>query len=151
MSDGNGRIPLIGHRPAMKKDSDLCTMAEARKIAADEATKVHEFYLQQIPQFTARMIQDALIGFGLIALSDEAKLAATQPPDAAGAPDAGGAGGDPQPEIVGVTEDALLGHGLVAEQTAPDVMPTNYIGSGHPLPPVVAPDAGEGDEVGNAP
>ncbi len=74
---GNGHIPIVGHRPAMKKDSDLCTVAEARKIAADECTKVHEFYLNQIPQFVARMIQDALMSYKLITLTDEAQLAAT--------------------------------------------------------------------------
>lgn len=79
MSDGNGRIPIIGgHRPAMKKDSDLITVREARALVAEEATKVHEYYLNQIPQFVARMIQDALVSYGLITLSEEAQLAATQ-------------------------------------------------------------------------
>lgn len=78
MSDGNGRIPIIGgHRPAMKKDSDLITVRECRAIVADECAKVHEYYLNQIPPFVGRMIQDALMSYGLIKLSDEAQLAAT--------------------------------------------------------------------------
>lgn len=64
MKNGNGGIPIIG-RP-VGKDSDLITVAQARALIADEATKVHEFYMRQIPEFVARMIQDALLGFGLI-------------------------------------------------------------------------------------
>jgi hypothetical protein len=76
MADGNGRILALGRSP--KKDNDFCTVAQARQIAADEATKVHEFYMNQIPAFTARMIQDALLGYGLIQVTPDAQLAATE-------------------------------------------------------------------------
>ena len=43
-----------------------CTVMEAHQIAVEEAQKVHEFYLRQIPQFVAQMTHDALVGYGLI-------------------------------------------------------------------------------------
>lgn len=53
------------------------TVLDAHQIAVEEGTKIHEFYMNQIPPFVARMIQDALLGFGLIQLGPEAQLAAT--------------------------------------------------------------------------
>lgn len=44
--------------------------AEVERIAYDmviqECAKVHEHYLTQIPTFVARMVQDALLSYGLI-------------------------------------------------------------------------------------
>lgn len=48
------------------------TIQEVYEIVAEECAKVHEFYLNQIPAYTARMIQDALLGYGMIKLTDEA-------------------------------------------------------------------------------
>ena len=42
---------------------------EVYEIVAEETAKVHEFYLQQIPTYVARMIQDALMSYGLIKLN----------------------------------------------------------------------------------
>lgn len=62
------------------------TVREAHEIAIEEGNKVHEFYLKQIPPFTARMIQDALVSYGLIKLSPDAQLAATPPDTPTSAP-----------------------------------------------------------------
>jgi hypothetical protein len=42
------------------------TIEDVHNIAVEEDRKTHEFYLYQIPDFVARMIQDALIGYGLL-------------------------------------------------------------------------------------
>lgn len=86
-ANGNGksRIHLLGHQPPDKPETDAhgralhrtATVKTVYEIVAEETAKVHEFYMQQIPQFTARMIQDALMSYGLITLSPEAQLAAT--------------------------------------------------------------------------
>lgn len=39
---------------------------EVYEIVADETAKVHEYYLNQIPQFVGKMIQDALRDYGLV-------------------------------------------------------------------------------------
>lgn len=41
------------------------TIKEVYEIVAEETAKVHEYYLTQIPQYTAKMIQDALLDLGL--------------------------------------------------------------------------------------
>ena len=68
---GNGRILSLSEQ-AGKKDQHgrilrhNATIEEVHSIAVEEAVKVHEFYMEQIPAFVARMIQDALIGYGLL-------------------------------------------------------------------------------------
>lgn len=52
------------------------TIREAHEIAIEEGNKVHSFYMDQIPPFVARMIQDALMSYGLITLTEEALAAA---------------------------------------------------------------------------
>lgn len=48
------------------------TIKDVYDIVAAETTKVHEFYLNQLPPFVARMIQDSLMSYDLIKLADEA-------------------------------------------------------------------------------
>jgi hypothetical protein len=92
MAEGNGngdRIHLLGdHKPkANRKQTDAfgrvlvhnATVEDVYQIVAGETAKVHDFYLQQIPPFVAKMIQDALMSYGLIQLTPDAKLAATPP------------------------------------------------------------------------
>lgn len=65
--NGNGRILSLGDaRKPKAKGSDLLTRDQCAVMIAEECTKVHEYYLTQIPPFVARMIQDALLSFGLI-------------------------------------------------------------------------------------
>lgn len=47
------------------------TILEAHQIAVEEATKVNQFYLNQIPPFTANMIRDALLAYGLITVGQQ--------------------------------------------------------------------------------
>jgi hypothetical protein len=83
--NGAGRIHLLNdHRSPQAKTDDQgrvlkhnASIQDAHQIAIEEGNKVHEFYLNQIPPFVARMIQDALVSYGLIKLSEEATLAAT--------------------------------------------------------------------------
>lgn len=42
------------------------TVMEAHQIAIEEGNKMHAFYMNQLPAFVAHMIQDALVGYGLI-------------------------------------------------------------------------------------
>ncbi len=42
------------------------TVLDVHQIVKDECDKIHQFYLKQIPNFVAHMLQDALIGYGLI-------------------------------------------------------------------------------------
>ena len=83
MSDGNGRIELIGRKPR-DKGSDLCTNAKAQQIAVN----VCEYYMNQVPGLVAHMIKEALKASGVelqppptVAsdqdLADGAKLAAS--------------------------------------------------------------------------
>jgi hypothetical protein len=70
-ANGNGKILSLGEQGG-KKDAHgrvlrhNATIEDVHRIAVEEAAKVHEFYLEQIPAFVARMIQDALIGYGLL-------------------------------------------------------------------------------------
>lgn len=63
----NGRIVSIADaRKPHRKASDWATRQDVADMIAAECAKVHEYYLNQIPPFCARMIQDALISFGLL-------------------------------------------------------------------------------------
>ena len=71
MTTGNGKI-LSLHEQGGKKDAHgrllkhNATIEEVHNIVIEESVKVNEFYVEQIPAFVARMIQDALIGYGLL-------------------------------------------------------------------------------------
>lgn len=52
----------------IRKGNDFITVQQAYDMVIQECAKVHEHYLTQIPNFMARMIQDALLSYGLIAL-----------------------------------------------------------------------------------
>ncbi len=73
MATGNGRIIPLGGREA-KTDTQgrvlkhSATVQEVYEIVAAETSKVHEYYLNQIPPFVARMIQDALVSYKLVEL-----------------------------------------------------------------------------------
>jgi hypothetical protein len=83
MSEANGkRILSLDGTPARKaKDAGgrilthNATVEEVHQIVAAECAKVHEHYLNQIPHFVARMIQDALLGYGLIVPQPGADIA----------------------------------------------------------------------------
>jgi hypothetical protein len=68
---GNGKILSLSEQGG-KKDAHgrllkhNATVQEVHEIAIEEHSKVHEFYLNQVPDFVARMITDALIGYGLL-------------------------------------------------------------------------------------
>lgn len=67
--DGNGSIPIIGARPPKVKKSDFATVANVEAFltqALKKQDEIHNFYLQQLPEFVARMIVDGLIAHGLI-------------------------------------------------------------------------------------
>ena len=70
-STGNGKI-LSLREQAGKRDSHgrllkhNATIEEVHKIVVEESDKIHQFYMDQIPAFVARMIQDALVGYGLL-------------------------------------------------------------------------------------
>ncbi len=71
---------------------------------------MHEFYLTQMPPFTARMIQDALMSYGLIQLKEGVTLEGAE----------GAAGSTP----TGVAHDPLAGGDATASPdpvTPPDV------------------------------
>lgn len=66
----NGHDPkapslILSSRP-LGKAHDFVTTAQAQQLIVEECTKVHEWYLQQIPAYVAGMIQDALQHYGLI-------------------------------------------------------------------------------------
>lgn len=52
------------------------TVEDVYQIVAEETAKVHEYYLRQIPEFVARMIQDAVISYGLVKLGQEGQITA---------------------------------------------------------------------------
>lgn len=70
--NGNGRLLSLGGGSNKAKDAfgrvlaHNATVEDVYKIIAEEVTKVHEFYLNQLPPYVANMIQDALLSFGLI-------------------------------------------------------------------------------------
>jgi hypothetical protein len=71
VTTGNGKI-LSLHEQGGKKDAHgrllkhNATIEEVHKIVVEECDKVHRYYLEQVPAFVARMIQDALVGYGLL-------------------------------------------------------------------------------------
>lgn len=64
-----------------RKLSHNATVQDVHDIVIQECAKVHEFYLQQIPHFTARMIQDALMSYGLVAPQSPVAGGDTAAPD----------------------------------------------------------------------
>lgn len=70
MSEPNGKGSLLSLETARasrpRKGNDLITVQQAYDMVIQECAKVHEHYLTQLPHFTARMIQDALLSYGLI-------------------------------------------------------------------------------------
>jgi hypothetical protein len=70
------------------KQHDYLTVKQAHELIVQECTKVHEFYLNQIPNYMAAMIQDALLHYGLIAplpAPDIQPAPDTPPPEEPGA------------------------------------------------------------------
>lgn len=68
--NGNAGIPILGQKQT--KPTDVATIANVEAFltqALKKQDEIHNFYLQQIPTFVARMVQDALIGYGLIAMT----------------------------------------------------------------------------------
>lgn len=73
-TNGNGASRILTLSDVGRNDKDEhgrlyrhnCTVMDAHQIAVEEAQKVHEFYLRQIPNFVARMLQDGLIAYGLV-------------------------------------------------------------------------------------
>jgi hypothetical protein len=71
VTTGNGKILSLSEQGG-KKDTHgrllkhNATIEEVHKIVVEECDKVHQFYLVQLPAFVARMIQDALVGYGLL-------------------------------------------------------------------------------------
>lgn len=63
-------LTLDKARRPLGKAGDYITRQQAadmvRDALASEIPKIHAFYLEQIPNFVARMIQDALLHYGLI-------------------------------------------------------------------------------------
>lgn len=93
-TEGMGRILLLSTANKPKSSLTRAQRAEAEKIAHEivtqECAKVHEHYLQQIPNFVARMIQDALMTYGLIVPQPGTDIA----PKTEGNADAGPVGSD---------------------------------------------------------
>ncbi len=56
------------------------TVLDVHQIVKDECDKIHQHYLVQVPNFVAHMVQDALLGYGLIQPTPAAP--ATEPPKA---------------------------------------------------------------------
>ena len=83
-SNGDGRIVSLeaARNGKTRKGNDFITVAQAQQMVVEETTKVHEWYLGQLPVFVARMIQDALMSYGLITLTDEATQAFAATPKA---------------------------------------------------------------------
>lgn len=114
MSLGNGhgksRLVLPNGDPMDRNAKDdqgrtlsrNATVYDAHAIAIEEGNKLHAFYLNQIPDFTARMIHDALIGFGLVPAP---KLPDSQTGDASEHPEAPAVGSLPL-ESSGTPSDA---------------------------------------------
>lgn len=71
--NGNGQIHVMGSGRPLGRDGDWVTVAQCRALIAEECGRVHEHYLHQIPPFVARMIQDALLSYGLVTLTEPAK------------------------------------------------------------------------------
>lgn len=82
-TNGNGTAPEVNRILSLeaarsakqRKGNDFITVQQAYDMVIQECAKVHEFYLEQIPHFTARMIQDALLSYGLIKPIEGADIA----------------------------------------------------------------------------
>lgn len=72
MTTGNGtpKSPILSLDQArsnrIRKGNDFITVQQAYDMVIQECAKVHEHYLAQIPTYTARMIQDALLDLKLV-------------------------------------------------------------------------------------
>lgn len=86
MSD-EPRVLTLDRMRTPRKDNDFITVRRARELVIEECKKVHEFYLQQIPTYVAKMTQDALLHYGLIKIA-EPETAPEGVPDIAPTPDA---------------------------------------------------------------
>lgn len=92
--NGNGRIlPLNGSRTRLTDNfgrvlKHNATVEEVYQIVAEETAKVHEYYLNQIPPFVAKMTQDALVSYGLITLPVASPIAPDVPRETLDAPNA---------------------------------------------------------------
>lgn len=72
--NGKGRIHLLDHQPPKKPLADAKgrplhrapDLETVYQLIAEETAKVHEYYLNQIPQFVATMIRDGMMEFGLV-------------------------------------------------------------------------------------
>lgn len=112
--NGNGRIVSLGDRRLPKdKASDWATKGDVQRIVQEECAKVHEHYLNQIPKFTAQMIQDALAAYGILKVVEPDTNAPTLPETAA--PDAAPPDSE-APEGMAVTDGDETPH---METTAP--------------------------------
>lgn len=72
-TNGNGTAPekrILSLEAARatktRKGNDFITVQQAYDMVIQECAKVHEHYLEQIPTFVARMVQDALLHYQLI-------------------------------------------------------------------------------------
>lgn len=76
-SNGKGRILSLDDKRMVnpRKANDFITVQQAQQMVMEECAKVHEHYLTQIPEFVARMIQDALLHYGLIKPAEGADIA----------------------------------------------------------------------------
>lgn len=91
-SNGNGTHPILSLEAARskgtRKGNDFITVQQAHDMVIQECAKVHEYYLTQIPTFVARMIQDALMSYGLIVVqpgtTDITPVVASESPETPG-------------------------------------------------------------------
>lgn len=69
-AEGMSRILSLNAAKPPKHTLTRAQRAEVERLAHEmviqECAKVHEHYLKQVPHFVARMIQDALMTYGLI-------------------------------------------------------------------------------------
>jgi hypothetical protein len=73
MSEDNGTprvLTLDAARRPSRKGNDFITVRHTQELVVEECKKVHEFYLQQIPNYVAKMTQDALLHYGLIKVEE---------------------------------------------------------------------------------
>lgn len=90
MSETNGTAPeakrILSLESARatktRKGNDFITVQQAYDMVIQECAKVHEHYLTQIPTFVARMVQDALLSYGLIVPQPGADIAPVAPAEA---------------------------------------------------------------------
>ena len=92
------------------------TVLDVHQIVKDECDKIHQFYLKQIPNFVAHMLQDALIGYGLIqpVVAPKAEEAAPASPTDPPSHKAEGLGGG---SLAGVDTSVELAGGAPSAQS----------------------------------